>query len=271
MPTNTTPIDSSLETPNRPTTPLRFAVIGTVALVAALSGGARADIIIDAPNGYAVRSQGSVSVGKETDILGSLGAAGSASLGTHVTVTGDLSTGTPYAWTKPLLGPLPSAGTDNISVSKNGTLSLDAGAYAKFNAAAGATVTLESGDYIFSTFDLGSAGRVVADTSGGDVYLFVSGKLSSGSKASFETTGPGSLFVVTGGSASFGSTSNITALLYSLGSQSFGKETTLKGLTWSQGSISIGQDSLFQYASVPAPAAAALLALAGATARRRRA
>jgi len=257
-------------TPCRPTYPLRFALIGTAALVAALSSTATADLIVDNPDGYAVRSQGSVSAGARVLIEGSLGAAGNASLGANSVVTGELSTGTPYAWFTPSVGSLPSWGTKDIAVGKNKSLSLDAGVYDKFTSSQGASLVLDAGEYVFSTFDLAKAGRVLADTSAGDVYLYIGKQMSASSDTVFETTGGGNLFIVTGGAASFGSGANIQASLYSLGSQSFGSSTQFLGTTWSGGAVSIGADSVFMYSSVPSPAAVALLAIAGLVGRRRR-
>lgn len=258
-------------TPNRPTTPLRSALIGTVALVAALSNGARADVVTDQPDGYAVRSQGSVSVGARSTIFGSLGAAGNASIGSNAVVTGDLSTGTPYSWYTPSTGDIPGGGSTNINVAKNGSLSLDAGTYGKFTSGSSATLLLSNGEYVFTSFDLAKAGRVIADTSAGDITLFVGNSLSSASETIFQNNGGGNLTIVTGGSASFGSGSSMNALLYSRGSQSFGSSFSLTGLTWANGSISIGADSTFNFAApVPAPAALALLGLAAAATRRRR-
>jgi len=258
-------------TPNRPTSPLRFALIGTVALVAALSNGARADLINDIPDGYAVRSQGSVSVGANARIAGSLGAAGNASLANGAVVTGDLSTGTPYSWHTPSIGGLPSAGSTNVNVAKNGSLALDAGIYDKFTSGSSATLTLTAGEYVFSSFDLAKAGRLLADTSTGDIKIYVTNKLTSASETIYDNIGGGNLTIVTGGSASFGSKSSIEALLYSLGSQSFGSNTLFNGLTWAGGSVSIGQGSEFNFAGpVPAPAGLALLGAAAALTRRRR-
>lgn len=265
----TTSLDT---TPNRPTSPLRLAFIGTAALVAALSSVAAADVIIDSPNGYAVRSQGAVSVGAHSTINGSLGAAGSASIGNGAVVTGQLSTGSPYSWYTPTIGSLPSSGSLDVNIAKNGSLSLSAGAYDQFTTGASATLMLGAGQYVFRSFDLAKSGRVLADTSAGDITIYVTNGLSSASETIYQNSGGGNLTIVTGGSASFGSHSSISALIYSLGAQSFGSSSLVNGLTWANGSISIGSGSQFNFASpVPAPAAMALLAAAAMTTRRRRA
>lgn len=258
------------DSPSRPTYPLRFALIGTAALVAALSSSAKADLIIDQPDGYAVRSQGSVSLGARVTIDGSLGAAGSASFGAGSVVTGDVSTGTPYTWFRPDVGTIPPWGSTNINVARDRSLALDPGAYGKFTSGTGASLLLSAGEYVFRSFDLARAGTVIADTSAGDVTLYVGEMLKGAAQVRFETIGPGTLFIVTGGSASFGNDARLTASLYSLGAQSFSSRTLLTGTTWSGGSISIGADSTFTYASIPTPGAVALLALAGVYGRRRR-
>jgi len=265
-------IQSALLThPVRPTSPLRMALMSTVALVAATVSSASADVIIDAPNGFAVRSNGAVSVGGAAQILGSLGAAGGSSIGWGATVTGSIENGSPHSWFTPQLGSMPSVGSQAINLGYQQSLSLAPGAYGAFTSNSQALLSLTAGQYVFSNFNLGYMGRVVADTSAGDVYLYVGNALSTGSETTFERTGPGNLFIVTGGSASFDYRTQVNGSLYSLGSQAFGSETRLNGLTWSGGSISVGYASVFNYAApVPAPSALILLGATGALVLRRR-
>lgn len=238
-------------------------LIGAIALAAALSSPLHADVV-DAPGGYVLRSQGNVSVGSDADLFGSLGAAGNASVSASAVVTGEVSSGTPYNWFTPSVGSFPSAGSTNISVSKNQSLTLDAGAYGSFNGATSADLLLDAGSYVFSSFSIGSKGMVVADTSAGDVYLFVTKALQAGSETKFENSGPNNFFILTQGNASFGSKASIEAAVYSLGSQSFGSSSTLNGLTWADGNVSVGSKSTFTYAApVPVPGAVALLGIAG--------
>lgn len=259
-------------TPIRPTSPLRLARIGTAALVAALGFQAHAGVIVDVPAGFVVRSGGSVSVGTFAALDGSLGAAGSSSLGWGATVTGSVENGSPHGWFTPNLGTLPAPGSQAINLGWRETRALDPGAYGSFTSNSETQLLLSAGDYVFSNFQLGWAGQVIADTSAGDVYLNVGNALSAGSETRFGSTGPGTLYLVTGGSASFDWRSQINGRLYTLGAQSFGSETRLDGLTWAAGSISIGHASSFNYsAPITAPGAVALLVITAGLMRRRRA
>lgn len=238
-------------------------LIGAIALAAALSTPLHADVV-DTPGGYVVRSQGSVNVGSNADLFGSLGAAGNASVSASAVVTGEVSSGTPYHWFTPSVGSFPSAGSTNINIAKNQSLTLDAGTYGSFNGASGADLLLDAGSYVFSSFSIGNKGVIVADTSGGDVYLFVTNALHAGSESRFENSGPNNFYILTQGNASFGSKASIEAAVYSLGSQSFGSSSTLNGLTWADGNVSVGSKSTFTYAApVPMPGAFALLGIAG--------
>lgn len=252
--------------------PLRFALIGGVALIAALSSTTRGDVV-DAPGGFAVRSGGSVSVGGNATIFGSLGAAGSSSLGWGSNVTGVVENGSPHTWVTPDVGPLPAAGSQAINLGWRQTMALDPGAYAALSSNSEVNVLLDAGSYVFSSFQLGWNGRVTADTSAGDVTLYVTNGLSAADQSRFNVVGGGRLTLVTGGSASFGYQSQFNGSIYSLGAQSFANESQLNGFTWANGSISIGYGSTFTYsAPVPAPGALALLltAVIGAPLRRRR-
>lgn len=255
----------------RPTLPLRLAFHGTAALVAAIAVSAQADVISDTPKGFVVRSQGSVSVGGNAQVHGSLGAAGSSSLGWGATVTGLNESGSPHTWTTPSIGSIPAWGSQSINLGYKQSLALNPAAYGALTSGTETQLLLGSGQYVFSSFQLGYAGRVIADTSAGDVYLYVGNALSAADQTRFEKLGGGNLFVVTGGSASFGYQSQINGSLYSNGAQSFANETRLNGLTWAGGSISIGYASVFDFAApIPAPGALAMLGITGALVLRRR-
>lgn len=243
-------------------------LLGAVALAAALSSPLHADVV-DAPDGYVVRSQGSVSVGSQAQLFGSLGAAGNASVNSSAVVTGEVSSGTPYNWFTPSTGAsFPSAGTTNISLAKAQTLALDTGTYGSFSGGTSANLLLDAGAYVFSSFSVGSKGTVVADTSAGDVYLYVTKALSAGSESKFENSGPNNFYILTQGNASFGSKASVEAAVYSFGAQTYGTSSTLTGLTWANGNVSVGSKATFTYAApVPVPGALALLGVAGVLAR----
>ncbi|MBX3356109.1 MAG: hypothetical protein KF724_10500 [Phycisphaeraceae bacterium] len=259
--------------PTRPTSPLRLALSGTVALVAALglSSATHADVVIDSPDGFVIRSGGSTTVGGASLIEGSLGAGGAFDLGWGSKITGVIEKGSPHTWLSPTIGDMPPWGKVSINLDWREKASLAPGAYAGFSSNSETTLLLSAGEYVFSKFQLGWAGVVMADTSGGDVYLYIGDSLSAGANTRFVTNGGGSLYIIAGGSASFDFRSEIEGLLYTKGSQNFGSETRLTGLTWSAGSISVGYGSTFEYsAPIPTPAALALLGLTGVLLRRRR-
>lgn len=255
--------------------PISSSTLLAIAAAATLAAApAFGSIVTDTPNGFALRAGGAMTLASQTEVTGSVGAAGALSRGWQSTVTGDIFSNTLTGWNRPTIGSFTSGGS-NIYVDWNQSRTLAAGSYGSFTSNSSTTLNLGAGSYAFSSFQLGWAGTVVADTSAGDVYLLVSGALNAGDQTQFRTVGSGTLYLVSNGSASFGYRANINAAVYSASAMSFGSETSLHGLAFAGGSMSTGYDSNFEYFSspVPGPASLALIGVAGAfgAGRRRRA
>jgi hypothetical protein len=240
-------------------------------LAASAATPALASVVVDSPGGFALRAGGTVSLGGANEVHGSVGGLGSVTQGWGSFVDGAVEIGPSRTWTNAAIGPF-TAGGSNVNLGWSQSIALAAGSYGALTTNSSNTITLGPGQYAFTSFNLGWDGRVVADTTAGDVYLLVAGTLTAGDQTRFQTLGGGRLFIVSGGNASFGYKTEIDGSVYSRGALTFGGETQLRGLAYADGNLSTGYASQFSYI-IPGPGALALLPglLAGRGGRRRRA
>lgn len=246
-------------------------LLPAIVLAATAAAPALASVVVDAPNGFALRSGGTISLGGANAVQGSVGALNSYSQGWGSFVDGAVEMGPTRTWSTAAIGPWTSGGT-NVNLGWAESTTLAAGSYGALSTNSSNTINLGAGQYAFTSFNLGWDGRVIADTTAGDVYLLVSGALNAGDQTRFETVGGGRLILVSGGNASFGYRAQIDGAVYSRGALSFGGETQLRGLASADGNLSTGYGSQFAYV-IPGPGGLALLPLlfGGLSKRRRRA
>ncbi len=250
------------------------SLFAPAALVAAttLATPALADVITDSPNGFALRSNDSITLGGDSKVAGSVGAIKDVKSEWGSFVDGDIVIGSTSSWFTPKL-PTWASGGDRVRLGWAETVDLRAGSYGSLNADSSCTIGLSAGTYAFDSFSIGWDTTVVADTSAGDVYVLVSGALKAGDETRFKTSGEGSLYLITTGDASFGYKADVNALVYSAGKMSFGGSSTLSGLAFSEKSMTTGYGSQFAYI-IPGPASLALIPFAAGLAygggRRRR-
>ncbi|MFO0962207.1 MAG: hypothetical protein U0625_04805 [Phycisphaerales bacterium] len=252
--------------------PISSSTLCAIAAAATLAAApAFGGIVTDNPNGFALRSGGAMTLASQTEVAGSVGVAGALSRGWQSTVSGTVISNSVTGWNSPSFGSFTSGGS-NVYLDWNQSRTLSAGSYGAFTSNSSTTLNLSAGTYAFSSFQLGWAGSVVANTSAGDVYVLVSGALNAGDQTQFRTVGSGRLYLVSTGSASFGYHSEITAAVYSAASMSFGSETALHGIAYAGGSLTTGYASHFEYSAspVPGPASLALIGAAGIFGGRRR-
>jgi hypothetical protein len=245
---------------------------GLVALTAAATlGSSVLGSIIDNPNGFVLRSSGSIAIQGNVLADAGVGALGNVTVGWGSFVDGPTESGATRTWLTPAIDPWSTPGGSNISLDWSQTRSLTAGSYGALTSNSSTTLNLGPGSYTFSSFQLGWAGQVNADTTSGDVYVYVNGALSAGDATRFQATGPGTLYLISGGNSSFGYQANIEAAVYSRGTLNFGGEARLDGLAYADGNISAGYGSRFSFLTIPAPGALALIpAIAGMALRGRR-
>lgn len=241
--------------------------IGALALAGVAAMGSSAlGSIVDSPGSFVLRSRGNITLDGAVTTGGAVGALGSFSQGYGSTVSGAVEMGTAHSWTDPAISTWTAPSGSAIDLGWAQTRSLTAGAYGAFTSNSSTVVNLGPGSYTFSSFQLGWAGRVVADTSSGDVYMYIHGALSAADSTRFEANGSGTLYLVTHGDVSFGYQANVEAAVYSGGSLSFGGANQLTGLGYASGNITAGYGSNFTFATVPGPGATALLPIAAGVA-----
>ncbi|MCE9620420.1 MAG: hypothetical protein K8R92_11025 [Planctomycetes bacterium] len=244
-----------------------------MALLALVSAGAFSSpaqaSVVDTPKGFVLRSNGAISLAGNVHAGGMVGAIGHVTTGSGTSTDG-VETGSVHTWTSPVITSWVTPPGVNVDLDKSEVRSLTAGSYAQFTSKNSATLNLGSGTYTFSKFDLATSGKVVADTSAGDIYVYVSGVFSAAGKTQFQTIGAGKLFLVAIGNMSFGSQAEIQAAIYGSGAVSFAGSTHLTGLAYAGGNISVGTGSEFTFSNVPAPGVSALMAIAGIIGGRRR-
>lgn len=251
-----------------------FALNGTGLALLALTavtaiGSTAVGAIVDTSRGFVLRSGGSIALEGNVYASSAIGALGNVTVGWGSTVNGPIEIGAARTWTNPITSWTTPQGS-NIDLAWSQTRSLTAGGYGAFTSNSSTTLNLGSGTYTFSSFQLGWNGKVVANTSAGDVYLYVNGALASADATRFEKTGAGNLFLVTGGTMAFGYQANVQAALYSGGTLTFGGDSRLTGLAYAANNINAGYGSAFTFTDVPAPGTLALMGLAGCCSRRRR-
>jgi hypothetical protein len=218
--------------------------------------------IVDSPGSFVLRSRGNITLDGAVTTGGAVGALGSFTQGYGSNVSGAVEMGTAHSWTDPAISTWTAPGGSAIDLGWSQTRSLTAGSYGAFTSNSSTVLNLGPGSYTFSSFQLGWSGRVVADTSAGDVYMYVHGSLNAADATRFEANGPGTLYLITHGDVSFGYQANVEAAVYSGGSLSFGAGNQLTGLGYASGNISAGYGSNFTFATVPGPGALALLPIA---------
>ncbi|MBL9141614.1 MAG: hypothetical protein JNK53_07080 [Phycisphaerae bacterium] len=240
-----------------------FVACATAGLLG--SAPALADVVSDSPNGFALRSDKSISLGGANKVFGSVGAAGDLQIGWNSFVDGAIEKGDDRSWESPRFDDW-SSGGEKIKLGWAKSIDLRAGSYGSLKAESSTTIGLTAGSYAFDSFSIGWDSTVVADTSQGDVYVLVSGDLTAGDQSRFKASGEGTLYHIARGDASFGDRSDIYAAVYSSGRLSFGGEVNLTGLAYSAGDLSTGYGSNFAY-FVPGPASIALIPFAAAVVR----
>ncbi len=246
-------------------------VVPTIIAVACVGSPVLASVV-DAPGGFALRSQANINLGGSTRTTGDVGALGSVTKGWDAFVDGAVEQGSTRTWFTPSLSGWSSVPGSNVYLDWSQTRSLNPGNYGALTSNSSVTLNLSAGEYGFSSFQLGWSGVVNADTSAGDVYVMVNGALSAGDATRFQVTGPGTLYLVSKGNASFGFQSQVRGAVYSDAGLTFGTQASLNGYAYAKGTIDAGYGAQFIYNTVPGPGAMALLsgAAALATGRRRR-
>ncbi|MCE9620418.1 MAG: hypothetical protein K8R92_11015 [Planctomycetes bacterium] len=225
--------------------------------------------VIDTPKGFVLRSNVGIALAGNVHVGGKVGAVGQVTTGSGTSTDG-VETGAVHTWTSPVITSWTAPAGVNVDLDKSEVRSLTAGSYDKFTSKISSTLNLGSGVYTFSKFDLGASGKVVADTSAGDVYVYVSGAFAADGQTKFQTTGAGKLFLVALGNMTFGNQAEINAAIYGSGGVSFAGNTNLTGLVYAGGNLIVGSGSNFTFSNVPAPGVSALLAVAGIIGGRRR-
>jgi len=128
------------------------------------------------------------------------------------------------------------------------------------------TLRLTAGTYDLGSVWLGRDAHVVADTSAGDVHVYIAGSLSADRGTTFETTGGGSLVFLADASVSLGRGVQADAGFYSFGTLGVETDGHITGRLYSAGDMWLGQDVEVQGLGpghLPEPATLALV-LAGA-------
>jgi hypothetical protein len=120
-----------------------------------------------------------VDVKRDAWVGGDITAVDRVTVDSSATVTGTITEYTTIplipdsSWVELLLTP----GTEDVTVPRNGDLTLAPGDYRDLHAKRGATLTLLSGQYVFRTFKADQDARIELDFSAGTIVVDVAGML----------------------------------------------------------------------------------------------
>ena len=141
--------------------------------------------------------------GKNEELTGNLTAVGEITIGLKNIITGNVTAGGNVVNKGTVNGtitknasvafvPLPSssftAGGSNLTVPKNGSLSLAPGSYGKVKVNSKGSLFLNSGDYFFEVLDIGATAFLIIDVTVGAVNINVQNNLQLGKKSSVTIT-----------------------------------------------------------------------------------
>jgi cytoskeletal protein CcmA (bactofilin family) len=205
-----------------------------------------------------VHAGGSVAAGNNATIAGTAAAGGSVALGNNASA-GSIANGaaapTPPA---PATAIIPNvtaftAGGDNHTVSKNGSLALDVGSYGTLTVGQNGTVTLTSGTYYFDSLSFAQNSVLELDLSNGGITINIVGDLWAGSQFEIALLGGDPfdvLFEVHGDVTIAQNAVWEGTLLATSGTVSFGQNADISGAIFGD-VVTIGQNSTFSYAPSP--------------------
>jgi hypothetical protein len=240
-------------------------------MAAAILGSVALADVVDKPDGFVLRSNNAIQLEGNVFAGGFVGAVKNVEMGWGSKVDGKVEIGADHSWFDPVINPWAVSKGKDVSLGWAESRTLTAGSYGNLTTNSSNSILLSgAGNYMFKSFQLGWSGTVTADTSKGDVYVYVNGPLTAADSTRFQTKGDGKLFLMSMGDISFGYQSNVQAAVYSGGDLSFGGSSSLVGFGFAEGSISAGYGANFSFVPVPAPGVAALFALAGGCAGRAR-
>ncbi len=121
-----------------------------------------------------ITSGGDVKVDRDNTIVGDV-TGRRVDIDRNATVTGTVTTATLPAVSLPSV--LVTAGTTDVTVGKNGSLTLAPGSYRNVKVNDGATLNLSAGAYHFAKLDVQKNASVLANITNGTVHVSVAGKM----------------------------------------------------------------------------------------------
>ncbi len=231
---------------------------------------------------------GYVAADGRVDVQGGAHVGGDVSYGTGEWISRGATVGgtvaqrlrTVNAWQTTLPDePAWSGGGSGAWYGRGEDVTLAPGTYGSVSADRDATVRLSAGTYDLGSAWLGKGSEIVADTSGGDVVLNLSGSLSTDRDVTFTKSGGGGLLVRADDFIYLGTGTRAEAAFTSFRRLDVDRDASITGRLEAAGNVWIGRETSVSGTSgsghpIPEPAAIALLA-AGAAAmllrpRRRR-
>jgi len=207
-----------------------------------------------------------VSIGSKVTIDGQLGHGSGywAPKNTSIGSVAKLSTVEPDTWTATsIVRPtLSSSSWTSMWKSNNSTTALAPGDYGAMSISNNSTVTLTAGTYNIQSAWLGANTKFLADTSGGDVIINIVGGLSTEANVAFTGVGDGDLRILAGGNIYLGQCNVTNADIYGFGTVNIDQKTTIDGRLYSAGNLWMGSGVSVTGAGsspVPEPMTAAML------------
>jgi hypothetical protein len=233
-----------------------------------------------------IDSGGSVGLGSGVQVGGYVAADGRVDVQRHASIGGDVSYGTGEwisggatvggtvaqrlrtvtTWQTTLPDePAWTGGGGGAWYGRGEDVTLAPGTYGSVSADRDATVRLSAGTYDLGSMWLGRDTEVVADTSGGDVRLNLSGSLSTDSEVTFSKSGDGALLVRADDFIYLGKETQAQAGFTSFRRLDVDKASMISGRIQSTGDVWIGRDAEVRgpMGGHPIPEPAGLAFLAG--------